>query len=167
MAIRFSSIDYLFTSCAAHLDYTNSRNTEIENYLVQHILVRICAEFEPKLVEIFERRCERNNDEPVRTFSKNNVKKFLKEFNVGDIGKMLGMFNPQYRANFDAAVMDKKPHIAWNNIYHNRVTSAHRLGTAVEMTLDDLEAAYNDSLLVFDALIQALEFRMPELRRIR
>lgn len=167
MAIRFSSIDYLFESCGAHLDATGTRNTEIENYFVQHILIRICAEFEPKLVEIFERRCERNNDVPVRTFSKGNVKTFLKEFNVGDIGRMLGKFKTEYRENFNAEVMDKDPHIGWNNIYNNRVTSAHRLGVTIDMTLDQLKSNYVNSLTIFDALIRALEFRPTELRRMR
>lgn len=44
--MRFISLEFLMQRCEEHLDATNTRSTEIESYLVQFLLVRICAEFE-------------------------------------------------------------------------------------------------------------------------
>lgn len=161
--VRFDSVDDLFQSCGAHLDATVKRGTEIENYFVQLILVRICAEFEIKLAALVERRCMRSNDEPTRVFMKTLARDVCRNFSISDIAGILGQFGEAYKKKFSDEVTNKPPTVAWNNIYVNRHVVAHRNGI-VQMTFVELEATYRDSLVVFDALIRALELKPRELK---
>ena len=163
--MRFASLDLLIQRCEAHLDGTNTRNTDIENYFVQFLLVRICSEFESRVTSLVYRRCSRPRDTHLRSFAQQTAEYVSKRFDIADIGKVLQRFGSDYRTSFNTSVMSGSAHAAWNNIYTNRQAVAHQAGT--QMSLGDLKTNYADSLLVLDALAVALELRPREMRGFR
>lgn len=58
--------------------------------------------------------------------------------------------------------MSGRVHVAWNNIYTNRQAVAHETG--VQLSFGDLKKDYQESLVVFDALIAALSLNARETR---
>jgi len=152
--MTFASVDSLIQRCEQHLDATNTRNTEIESVMVQHLLIRICAEYEKRIVALFHRRCSRTTDLHLRAFAQKSAQYVCQRFDISDITKNLGRFGDDYKKTFHGQVMTGVAHIAWDNIYTNRVAVAH--GTGAQMTFGDLKQAYSDSLTVLDALMSAL-----------
>lgn len=164
--MRFGQIDYEIRRCEQHLDATGMRNSEIENYLVRYLLVRICAEFETRIATLVQRRCARSQDEHVKQFAFWGAAVVAKNFNVGDISGMLGKFGADYQKAFSDAVLNKDCHRAWDNIYTNRLTVAHGNG-AVMLTLGDLRTAYSDSLVVIDVLVRALCLKPRDIKGLK
>ena len=159
--MQFGVIDYHIQQCENHLDVTGSRNTEIELYFVQYLLIRICAEFETRLSVLVERRCHRITDAHVKQFSGLSAKQACKRFNIGDIKGILARFGDDYKDTFDSLVCNTPAHAAWDNIYNNRVAVAHLTGT--QMSFSDLKANYSNSLIVLDALVNTLGLNAHEI----
>lgn len=164
--MTFGSLDYVFQQCEQHLDAANMRNTEIESYFVQYLLVRICAEFEARVTILIHRRCSRTNDTHLMSFAQKTAAYIYKRFDISDIKKILERFGNDYKQAFDSQVMGGSPtsiapHVAWNNIYTNRHTVAHMTGT--QMSFGDLKNNYRDSLVVLDALVSALDLTQGEI----
>src|ERR1035438_5528040 len=102
--MTFASINYRMLACRAHLESTNSWATEIETFLVEYLLVRICAEWEDRIPLIFERRCTRGIDQQLTHFAVKTVQYVTKRFSIGDLGDVLKRFDPVYHQQFSAAV---------------------------------------------------------------
>lgn len=160
--MKFGNLEAVIKRCEEHLDATNTRSTEIESYFVQYLLVRICAEFEARVTTLVRRRCARTRDVYLKSFAQKSAEQICRSFAVSDMARVLGRFGDVYRAAFHAQVMNGIVHVAWDNIYTNRVAVAHKSGT--QMTMRDLKTAYTDSLLVFDALVAALNLTARETR---
>jgi hypothetical protein len=160
--IRFNSLDNLFKSCNDHLDAFGQRESAIESIFVQHILIRICAEFEIKLVALAESRL-RSNDAPTKAISRAMLRREFKAFDIGNLTSILGKFNPDYKAKFSSEIVNSTSHLAWDSIYNNRVTVAHKIGI-IQLSFPELESHYKESLKVFDAMINALECKPRELK---
>lgn len=152
--MTFGSIDYRMLSCKNHLDATNSWGTEVEAFLVQYLIVRICAELEARIPLIFERRCGRGTDVQLTQFAVKTVQYVTKRFKVGDLGDLLKRFDHSYHKKFNTAVVSDNSHVAWDSIYNNRHAVAH--GAGIQMNFSDLAKAYQDCLPVLDALVTAL-----------
>lgn len=161
--MRFGQIDYEIRQCEQHLNATGAWNTEVENYLVRYMLVRICAEYETRLTALVQRRCSRINDQYLLRFSNWGAKKATRNFNIGDISGMLKLFGDDYQRNFSIAVLNTRAEIAWNNVYTNRHTVAHGNGVVL-MNFTDLKTAYADSLVVIDKVVAALCLRPKDLK---
>jgi len=161
--MRFGQLDYEIRQCEQHLDTTATRNTEVENYLVRYMLVRICAEYETRIAALVQRRCSRINDQYLLRFSHWGAKLATRNFNVGDISGMLGLFGEDYKKTFSDAVLKTEAETAWNNIYTNRHTVAHGNGT-VMMTFPDLVRDYADSVVVIDKIVTALCLRPKDIK---
>jgi hypothetical protein len=159
--MQFGTLDLNLYICEQHLDAANARNTEIENYLVQFLLVRICAEYETRIATLVERRCLRVADLHIRTFTAGNAKAICKRFSIGEIKGILGRFGDDYKQTFHDQVNDKPPHTAWDNIYSNRQAVAH--GSGVQITFSDLKKFYPNSLIVLDAVVLALGLTADEI----
>lgn len=164
--MRFGQLDREIQECERHLDRTGARNTEIENYLVRYLLVRICAEYESRIKILVQRRCARINDQYLLRFAHWGAGVAAKNFNIGDISGMLGKFGVDYQQEFSVAVTNKTCHTAWDNIYTNRLTVAHGNGV-VQMNLSDLKQAYADSLIVIDELVRALHLRQKDIAGLK
>src|SRR5205085_1522766 len=132
--MRFGQIDYEIRQCEQHLNTTRAWNTEVENYLVGYLLVRICAEYEARIAILVQRRCARINDIYLLNFAHWGAKVATKNFNISDISGMLGKFGADYQKAFSDAVSNQDCHRAWDNIYTNRITVAHGNG-GVNLTL--------------------------------
>jgi RiboL-PSP-HEPN len=163
--MKFATLDSLIQRCESHLDATGTRNTDIENYFVQFLLIRICSEYESRVTSLVHRRCSRPRDIHLRSFAQQTAEYVSKRFDIGDIGKVLQRFGNDYKTSFNTSVMSGSGHAAWNNIYTNRQAVAHRAGT--QMSLGDLKTNYANSLAVLDALAVALELRPGEMRRFK
>jgi hypothetical protein len=152
--MTFGSIDYRLLSCKNHLDATKSWATEIEMFLVQYLLIYICAELGTRIPQIFERRCARGTDMQLTQFAIKTVQYVTKRFSVDDLGKILKKFDVAYHTHFTGLVISDNSHLAWDSIYSNRQSVAH--GQGVQMSFNDLAKAYKDCLPVLDALVTAL-----------
>jgi len=158
--MNFASLDYRMLACRNHLDATNSWATEIEMFLVQYLLIRICAEWENRIPLIFERRCTRGSDPQLTQFAVKTVQYVTKRFAIKDLGDVLKRFDTSYHVQFTTAVTSNNAHIAWDSIYVNRNAVAH--GAGVQMNLSDLTKAYQDCLSVLDALTAVLDLTPEE-----
>src|SRR5271157_4489267 len=159
--MKFGSLDFVMKRCEEHLDKTATRNTEIESYFVQYLLIRICAEYEDRVTALVHRRCSRTTDAHLKSFAQQTAKYICKRFSIGDITKILERFGSDYRHNFHSQVMAGVAHLAWDSIYTNRMAVAHKAGTP--MSFGDLKTAYSDSLVVLDALVTALSLSAAEI----
>jgi hypothetical protein len=162
--VKFGSIDYHMLICKNHLDATNAWATEIELFLVQYLIVRICAELEDRIPILFERRCSRGieTDVQLTQFAIKTIQYVTKRFSIKDLGIVLKRFDDGYHAHFNQQVTGNNSHVAWDSIYNNRHAVAH--GAGIQMTFNDLAKAYQDCLPVFDALIQALGLTLEEIK---
>lgn len=151
--------------CEEHLDATSTRSTEIENYFVQYLLIRICAEYEARVTTLVHRRCSRTRDIHLRAFSQKTAEHICQRFSISDIANILARFGVDYRQAFHGQVMSGMAHVAWNNIYTNRQAVAHKTGT--QMSFGDLKQDYQGSLLVLDALASALKLTPWEIRDLK
>jgi hypothetical protein len=158
--MTFGSIDYRMQSCKNHLDVTHSWGTEVEAFLVQYLIVRVCAELEARIPLIFERRCTRGSDVQLTQFAMKNIHYVTKRFKVKDLGDILKRFDSAYHAHFNGAVTSDNSHLAWDSIYNNRHAVAH--GAGIQMNFTDLAQAYKDCLPVLDALVAALGLTSDE-----
>jgi hypothetical protein len=104
-------------------------------------------------------------DPHVKKFASRSAKEASKYFNMGDIKGILGRFGDDYKQTFHDLVMNKPPHQAWDNIYSNRQAVAH--GGGAQMSFGDLKTDYADSLLVLEALVDALSLRPKEVRDLK
>jgi hypothetical protein len=160
--MKFSSLEFDMQLCEDHLDKTNMRSTEIENYFVEYLLVRICAEYEARIVSLVHRRCSRTRDPHLKSFAQQNAKYACRRFSTGEIAGILGKFGGDYKQVFQNEVVTGMARIAWDNIYANRQGVAHRSGA--QMSFGDLKRDYRDSLSVLDALVSALKLKPKEIR---
>lgn len=158
--MRFGSIDDQLRVCKEHLDATGTWTTEIEFFLVQYLLVRICAEWELRIPIMVERRCSRSTDVHLKQFAMNSAQYFSKRFTVKDIGRTLKKFGADYHEIFNDVVTSTNAYIAWDSIYNNRHAVAHDAG--IQMTFTDLVTAYKDCLPVLDALVATLGLSADE-----
>jgi hypothetical protein len=158
--MTFASIESLMQRCGEHLDATNMRNTEVESYFVQYLLVRICAEYESRVATVVHRRCSRTRDPHLRIFAQQTAKYICKHFSISDITTIVGRFGTDYKQAFHNQVMSGMAHVGWDNIYTHRQAVAHTTGS--QMSFRDLRQNYQDSLAVLDALVSALGLRPRE-----
>ena len=160
--MKFYKLDFDLQKCDEHLGATKTRNTEIESYFVQYLLIRICAEYEERIKLLVERRCSRVEDHHIKRFSKSSAEYIIRHFKVTDIKGILKRFGDDYKQAFDNSV-DAQGEVAWNNIYNNRKDVAHKKDV-VHMSFNDLKKNYQESLAVLDALACALGLEPEEMQ---
>lgn len=163
--MRFTTLESQFAKCDEHLILTATAGSEVEFYLTQFLLVRICAEFETRIKLLVERRCSRANDIRVKTFVQNASYIICRNFDISDIkGEIIKKFGGDYAKNF-RDLLDDELISAWNNIYINRQAASHAVSP--QMSLRDLKEHYQKSLAVFDAIVLALELKPRDLRNMK
>lgn len=163
--MQFAQLDFHIQKCKEHLDATKTHNTEIESYIVQFLLTRICAEFETRIAVLVQRRCSRMRDPHVKRFVQRSARDAAKYFNIGDIAGILHRFGEDYKKVFHDSILNTRAHIAWDNIYSNRQAVAH--GSGVQMSFGDLTKNYAESILVIDVIVTALNLKPRELRDLK
>ena len=161
--MRYLALDAQIAKCEQHLKDTQTANTEVEFYLSQFLLVRICAEFESRIKLLIERRCARTNDVYIKRFVQKSARKVWRDFKIGDITGNLGHFGEDYGKNFRDLIDDQLIAV-WDNIYTNRHAVAHSAGT--QMSLRELKEAYIKSQAVLEAVVLALVLKPRELKNL-
>ena len=161
--MTFGQLDYEIAQCEKHMDTTKTRTTEIENYLVGYLLVRICSEYESRIRMLVQKRCGRSRDGHLKKFVHKGAKETTNRFKISDLSGMLGYFGEDYKKAFSDAVTEQPANAAWDNIYNNRHLVAHGNGN-LQMTFADLKRDYATSLIVLDEIAKALCLRPNELK---
>ena len=160
--MKFGRLDNQMQVCKEHLDTTATWATEVEFFLVQYLLIRICAEWESRIPVMFERRCSRITDPHLKQFATTSAQYFSKRFEIKSIGRTLDRFGADYKKGFNDTVVTTNSYKAWESLYSNRMAVAHHAG--VQMTFADLIRAYNDCLPVLDAIVASLGLTADEIR---
>ena len=60
--MALSDIDNELTACENHLNLTNTKGTDIESFLTQFLLVRICGQYEKEIRRIINERAHKFGD---------------------------------------------------------------------------------------------------------
>jgi hypothetical protein len=159
--MKFKRIEDAFETCKKHLDSTNSRNTEIESFLVGYLIVLVIAEYEVLLEKILAKRADRIKDAHVQSFVKVAVDKLTRSIKIGEVSGLLSHFGSDYKKAFvDANQKTPTAMTYYDNIMANRHLVAHQTGTT--MTLLELETAFIESKIVFQTLADALTLTADE-----
>src|SRR2546428_12858553 len=96
----FGTLDSLIQRCEEHLNLTGTRSTDIENYFVQFLLVRICAEYEIRITTLVHRRCARTTDVHLKAFADDHAEYVCRRFSITNIRRTLARFGDDYAKAF-------------------------------------------------------------------
>ncbi|MGC0836443.1 HEPN domain-containing protein [Pantoea agglomerans] len=129
-------------TCSIHLDATQSRNTEIESYLTQHILVIMCAEIQQEIYLALENRAHLNGDSELKNFAVASGKKILRSVSKKDIANFVGMFGARAKDHLNNNVDDAEVTL-YNNAIAKRHDVAHNNGTNI--TFNELVKIINSA----------------------
>jgi len=170
--MRCRSIDNAIEVIRNHINTTEGKNPEIESYLVSYALTTIYAEYESRLNILIARRCALTDDVHLKNFSQTLAKCGTEVYRVekrrtgritlSDLAKILKQFGEDYRDGFTLQIENKPAHTAWDKIVNNRQLVAHQQGT--NLTFQELEEAYHESLKVLDAFGEALNLPREHLK---
>lgn len=152
--MRFQRVEDAIRICRGHLDSTESRNTEIETYLVGYILAVIYAEYEKWLREAIATRAAGVGDAAILAFVRAAAARVLRSIKCHEIAGILGWFGEDCKTTFQKAVNNTPAQAAYDNIIVNRMSVAHASGT--NMTLGEVEQAFTDSQEVLKQVMIAL-----------
>ena len=141
--------------CEHHLTYTRTKGTDLESYLTQFLLVRICGKFEKEIERVVGERAHKFGDSELARYIEGNFESYrhLKFENLR--GKILKKFGTQILNNFDQQVKGQAPQFRYENIVVNRDASAH--GGTLHITFDELKTSLPDAIKVLDAFENVLK----------
>lgn len=143
----------LFT-CTYHLNSTNTKGTDIESFLTQFLLVRICGQYEKEIERIINERCQKFGDVELASFIQKTFQSH-QHLKLDDIrGKILKKFSNEMVTRFDTIIKNTEPEIRYRNIVTNRDAGAH--GGTVNMTFDELLLSHNEAKKVLHILSEIL-----------
>lgn len=140
-------------NCSMHLDSTNSRNTEIESYLTQHVLVVLCAEIQQEIYLQLETRAHLNGDSELKNFAVASGKKILRSVSKKDIANFVGMFGLRAKEHLNENVDDAEVTL-YNNAVSKRHDVAHSNGTNITFSelINIIDSAEKLMLAIGDAI---------------
>lgn len=158
----FTRIDDAVAACKAHLDATNSRGTEIESFLVAHLLITIGAEYENFVERIIVKRAERTADAHVHSFVKRTAHRIIRSVKVTEISGHLACLGGTCKDDFQKAVNGTISETHYGNIITNRHMVAHDQQLP-NMTMAELETALPESKKVLEAVANAIGLTAAEM----
>lgn len=141
--------------CEKHLVATNSKSTEIENYLVRFLLVQICAEFEKTVLALIIERAARSGDQQLTRLIDSLKKRLFSSLRTGEMAGILGRLDENLKNQFNNAVNNSDAQVAFNNIVSNRHDFAH-FRSVVQMSFNDLLKDYARSKKVLEEFANVL-----------
>ena len=163
--MTFGRIDNAISVCSQHLDDTNSRNTEVESFLVQYLLVLITSEYDLRLKRLVEIRVSKSEDDQILSFASYACGKIVRGSKISDIrGNILRPFGATCDQTFEDEVIDTEGHVAYDSIIANRHSVAH--ATGANLTFSELEHNYKKSKAVLDAVAKALDLTDDDLKNL-
>ena len=160
--MRYQRVDQALSACQAHLDSTESRNTEIEAYLVGYLLVTIYSAYEERVRELLLARIARiTEDAAVSSFVDSAYARIVRGIRCSDLAGVLGHFGALLKKAFQDNVNNTAAQVAYDNIINNRHSLAHRSGT--NMTFAEVQKDYVASQSVLENLGTSLGLSCDEL----
>ena len=154
----FPHIDDALVVCRRHLaglDDALPDSVEIESLLVSSIVLLIVSHYEGHIAEQFVERAARSEDSEVTNFVKQHTARRFRNPDIGKITAALGEFGAEYRKRFALRIENTSAHASWDNIMRARHGIVHGR-TAANMTLRELETAYQGTHEVLEALRASL-----------
>ena len=163
--MTFGRIDNAISVCSQHLDDTGSRNTEVESFLVQYLLVIITSEYDLRLKRLVEIRVSKSEDEQILAFATYACGRIVRGIKISEIrGNILRPFGAKCDQTFEDEVINTEEHIAYDSIIANRHTVAHESGS--NLTFSELVDNYEKSKEVLNAVAKALDLTGDDLKNL-
>jgi hypothetical protein len=142
--MEFPESELTLKACRAHLEKTNTFNTEIESFLVQHLLIVICREYQTNIEVIFEKRARQTEDVEITNFVRSATNQLLRSIKISELKGFIGKFNDQHKERFGKFVESNgEAKAAYDNIVVNRHAVAH--DGRVQLTFTELESSFKKS----------------------
>jgi hypothetical protein len=152
--LAIEDIERDLNSCQQHLSITNSKDTEIEGFLIRFLLVRMCAEYEKEIEQLVVRRAEKSGDREIISYIEKTVD--VRNIKVGSIkGNILRRFGEECANSFWEKVDNTEEGQRYDNILENRNQAAH--GGVVNMTFRELVESHEFAKKVLTALSRVLK----------
>lgn len=107
-------------------------------YLAGYITVLISGVVEDCIEHLVIQRAANTNDEQIRSFVQKAIDRRFRNPRSNDIATVLGMFSPDYRAEFQNAISDESSS-ALGSIVSNRLSLAHRGSIIQQLTVRDVQ----------------------------
>ena len=153
--MRIPRIDEALDKCEAHLSLEKAVEPEVQSLLTQSLLILICAEFEKKVLELIEERCQSVSDDSVRAFLKDCTKSVFRSLRISEIAGLLNRFGTSHKEAFNQHLENnEKVKSRYDSILSNRNQVAH--GGGSNATLREVKEYYEEGHLVLDYLRDAL-----------
>lgn len=147
----FPKVEEALQACKEHLESTSSFNTEIESFLVQHMLVLICREYEITIEDLAEKRASKAGDPHLTKFVSSTTDIIFRSMKINEISGFLGKFGGDYKQEFTEFMKNNEDvHTSFDNIVVNRHTIAHKGG--VQMTFGELYVSFDKSKSLLDKI---------------
>ncbi len=127
----------------------------LQSFVVGYLVVDIISEFEQRLEAMFALRAKKVGDVPNANFVSKMLERKFRSPEVSKIYEALKNHDAAFLAVFQAKLAGSQWKTAMDNLMTNRHCYVHKAGTPT-MTLQDVEQAYNDAVLLFDALADSL-----------
>lgn len=150
--MRIPRIDDALQKCEVHISSKNI-DGEIADLLTRSLLILICSEFERKIKEMVNDRCESISDRQVRQFAQSSTEKMFRGLWINELAGLLGHFSSEYKQQFGDS-RDKEAIDAYSSIITNRNKIAH--GEESVATFQDVKLYYEKAHVVLDWFQSAL-----------
>lgn len=153
--MRFLRLDAALALAKHQAAALTALDARLQSFVVGYLIVDIISEFEVRLEALFALRATKLGDAPNANFVSKMLDRKFRSPDVGKIKDQLKNHDPSFLKSFDTRLAGTRWKTGMDNLMTNRHCYVHKSGTPT-MTLMDVEQAYNDAVLLFDALAHAL-----------
>ena len=153
--MRFSRLDTAIALAKKEAAALTALDARLQSFVVGYLIVDIISEFELRLEAMFALRAKKLGDVPNANFVGKMLDRKFRSPDVGKINEALRNHDAAFLNAFDTKLAGTRWKTGMDNLMTNRHCYVHKSGTPT-MTLQDVEQAYNDAVLLFDALAHAL-----------
>lgn len=152
--MTLSDLDTELLLCKKYLDGSKNPPPEIEFYLTQFFIIRICGEYEKEIKRIVNERAATSSDHELASFVSSRLEVF-KHLDMKSLrGNVLKKFSIRCLSSFNDIIKNKQPEISYTSIVSNRHSIAH--GGSINLTLRELIEAHSYAKQVLVALSAVL-----------
>lgn len=153
--MQFSRLDTAIALAKKEATALTALDSRLQSFIVGYLVVDIVSEFELRLEAMFAKRAEKLGDVPNANFVGKMLDRKFRSPDVGKINDALRSHDVAFLTAFNTKLKGTRWETGMNNLMTNRHCYVHKSGIP-KMTLQDVEQAYNDAVVLFDALAHAL-----------
>jgi hypothetical protein len=153
--MRFARLESAIALAKKEAPAIAAIDARLQSFIVGYLVVDIISEFEQRLEAMFVLRAKKLGDAPNTNFVANTLDRTFRSPDVRKIKDALRKHDAAFLTAFDARLAGTRWDIAIGSLMTNRHCYVHKNGVP-NMTVGDVEQAYNDAVLLFDALSHAL-----------